>query len=148
MLRHAPSEPAERTGISPPVVTRHAAASQTNLRSDPEALSCRRYDRATRPGGAWLWEPFSRTQLLSACQGLPWCTLRSKATSQTPGSASERLNVGIERILPYIEPWRGSVVIMNLTSKPGWRQDASLKSFRHLVSYGVNQPSKPGWRQD
>ena len=107
MLRHAPSEPAERTGIPPPVVTRHAAASQTNLRSDPEALSCRRYDRATRPGGAWLWEPFSRMQLLSACQGLPWCTLRSKATSQTLRSASERLNVGIEKHSPIYRTLEG-----------------------------------------
>ena len=107
MLRHAPSEPAERTGIPPPVVTRHAAASQTNLRSDPEALSCRRLDRATRPGGAWLWEPFSRMQLLSACQGLPWCTLRSKATSQTLRSASERLNVGIVRQHPIYRTLEG-----------------------------------------
>ena len=42
-------------GYRPPVVTRHAAASQENRRREPEVLSCRRYDRTTRPGGAWLW---------------------------------------------------------------------------------------------
>ena len=54
--------------------------------------------------------------LVKACLGA-----RCEAKQQVKRRVQprERLNVGIERILPYIEPWRGSVVIMNLTSKPG-----------------------------
>ena len=87
--------------------SRSGCGVEANRWCEPEALSCRRLDRATRPGGAWLWEPFSRMQLLSACQGLPWCTLRSKATSQTLRSASERLNVGIEKHSPIYRTLEG-----------------------------------------
>ena len=81
-----------------------------------------------------LWEPFSWTQLLSACQGSPWCTLRSKATSQTPGLASERLNPVIKNSIKIYELRRCAVVIMNVRREPtsyfaSWLYHSSLHLF-------------------